>query len=811
MTAMSDHFDWRTDDEVWASEPVNELELEMPASRRRSWIIAVIIVILLLGAGTLLYRYANNQIEAAQIAAESEILLTHGLLRQANLEQDVELFRSILSGRDPTWTELQLEQVAGGRLFDRNGLDLQAQPDMANLEVNIAPDLQAAELWFEQFYVRQNARGLTQTVHLQQTAVYRRGNQQWLYAPPAEAYWGGWQTWDGRQLAIAYRQRDQAIVEQLAFDFEALIAEVCQLPDMACPSDLHLHLRLDSSPESLLLTADAQTLLEQSLRLNLPSPSLVGLPVDEAGYQALLQGYSLHLAAALISQQIDYQCCSPELLHRALLDWHLYQLGLRPWPLTAAYYDQLIYQNVRPGEFRRFWHVPVDHNWLDVYVLVHFLATNPSYLSPIAGQRLLNSNLTYDEWLSQVAGEDANTALLQFIAGQTTTARQAEPPVPWPQEDILYVCRQKELQHYDFQDNVFADVSLMDDVGSIVFRNLWPLTEGYLIVTHYFVPQSQIRRSQLVRVHEDGRRTILYSPQEDTVNEMALFGYAFDPNERYFVMNLYDLERQENSIVLLDSASCENDVCETTPISEWPLWSPSGEATLLLDRTDVTSYPPYAPLYLANARGQNQVHLADNVIGYTWLDDQTIAYVRLDKGEQIVVTRQLGSNLELVVARDSDFRPHLSDPDQASSLLLFTLEASPIDPHLLLVMAIISGQPDHAYHFLLERQAEDTKITLLPFGTDYFSGRFSPDGRFILSTHNLTVTNIPSYLLGIYHLETEQQQIVTSREFQPHWSADGNWLVLLFDQYLILTAPAYDYNRVIVGDFNCGNVIWVDN
>jgi hypothetical protein len=809
---MSDHFDWRTDDEVWANEPIIEPELETPVSRRRSWIIAVIIVILLLGAGTRLYRYVNNQIEAAQIAAESEILLTHGLLRQANLEQDVELFRSFLSGRDPTWTELQLEQVARGRLFDRDGLGLQAQPDVANIEVNIAPDLQAAELRFEQFYALQNARGLTQTVHLQQTAVYRRGNQQWLYAPPAEAYWGGWQTWDGRQLAIAYRQRDQAIVEQLAFDFEALIAEVCQLPDMACPPDLHLHLRLDSSPESLLLTADAQTLLEQSLRLNLPSPSLVGLPVDEAGYQALLQGYSLHLAAALISQQIDYQCCSPELLHRALLDWHLYQLGLRPWPLTAAHYDQLIYQNVRPEDFRRFWHVPVDHNWLDVYILVQFLATDPSHLSPVAGQRLLNGNLTYDEWLSQVAGENANTALIQFIAGQTTRAQPAEPPVPWPQEDILYVCRQKELQRYDFQGNVFADVSPMDDAARIVFRRLWPLADGYLVVTYYFDSQNDMTESQLMIVDGNGRRSLFDSRQLDTLDESTSFNTIVDPNERYFLLTSIDPELQATTFTLLDSADCENDTCQLYPISSWPLWSPSGQALLLTEPTAVTNLPDYAPLYLADERGQNRVRLAENARAYAWLDDRTIAYVRLDEEEQLIVTRDIGSNLERVIARNQELRLLLPEPDTPQSLPIATLEASPTNPDLILVTTTANEQWNQVYSFLLERREEEVGMTLVPQELDYFYGRFSPNGRFILSAHIIPASSSPGYLLNIYDLETARQRTVAARDLWPDWSADGNWLVLLFDQYLILTAPAYDYNRVIVGDFaNCGNVIWVDN
>jgi hypothetical protein len=199
MMAMSDDFDWRTDDEVWADEPITaEPEVITAVSHRPSWFIVVVIVVTLMGAGLIAYRYAHKQIEAAQLAVENDILLTHELLRQANLEQDVELFRSLLSGRDAGWAELQLEQIANGRLFDRIGLGLKAQTDISNLQTEISPDLQAAELKFDQSYVLQNSRGITQTVQLQQTAVYRRGNHQWLYAPPTEEYWGSWQTWNGR-------------------------------------------------------------------------------------------------------------------------------------------------------------------------------------------------------------------------------------------------------------------------------------------------------------------------------------------------------------------------------------------------------------------------------------------------------------------------------------------------------------------------------------------------------------------------------------------------------------------------------------
>ena len=810
---MSDQFDWRTDDEVWSDEPESEPEPITAVSRRAPWLAVVVILVFLSVAAFVVYRQLNQRIEAAHKAIEAEILLTQALVQRANWQQDDELLRSILSGRELDWTDLQLDLVREGHLFDRAGLGLQAQTAVANHQVTVAPDLQEAELLFEQEHAFQNGDGVTETVRLQHTAVYRLG-QKWLYAPPTEEFWGSWQTRDGRYLSIVYRQRDEAIVEQLAFDFEALVGEVCHLPDMDCPSDLHLHLRLDSEAESLLITADAQTLLEHSLRLNLPTPSLVGLPMDEAGYQALLQGYGRHLAAAIIVEQANYTCCERALLHQALLDWQLYQLGLRPWSLTASDYDQLFYNNVHTTSFSRGWFDSDNPaHWPRRAMLVQFLVTESTELSPIAIQRLLQADLTYIAWVTAIVGEAFDEKLLDFLVAQIAINQSAQTVPPLPEQDILYRCQGEYVYQYDLHSSERPSLLDITDPASN-YVNLQPLTDGYLLEELYFSSEITENRSVLTLVEGNGRRPLFDTAADDTLLEFTYLS-NISPDNRYFLINSFNQDSGELMSFLLDPADCPDDVCRRYPVPGWHVWSPSGRRMLWQERTAALGSSDPAPLMLANARGENPVQIAEDIVMPFWLDEQTMGYVRREGTEQVLISRQLDDPLELVMARESDLRLWMPDLEPTQTLFIDFAWPAPANPDLILVMATSGDQSgtNNWYYFLLERKPDGNKITLLQQTSDYAFGEFSPDGRFLTFISNDLTGPNNNTAINILNLETGQEHHLSSQSAWSglEWSADGNWLVQLYDEYLLLLAPAYDYKQIIPGKFSdCGNAIWLN-
>ena len=296
--------------------------------------------------------------KTATANATSDILASHTLVQQAGTGQDVELFNNLLSGRDQDWVDVQSELLQMGNLFDRSAFDLTWLPSpntavtLADVEsgaigVDINPELNAAELTFLQDYAIAVGNGVTETVQLKQTAVYRIGTQRWLYAPPDDEFWGEFETITGSMVSLAYPARDADVAQRLSFDLDAKLAEMCRtLADLNCPDGFRLSLRLDSDPQSFLDAAELSHALRSGPMLTLPTPTLVGLPVDEAGYQVLYRGYAIHLVGAAIAELTGYDCCRNVDYFQALLDYQLDELGLRPLNLDRVDYERVVRENI---------------------------------------------------------------------------------------------------------------------------------------------------------------------------------------------------------------------------------------------------------------------------------------------------------------------------------------------------------------------------------------------------------------------------------------------------------------------------------
>ena len=179
------------------------------------------------------------------------------------------------------------------------------------------------------------------SITLERILVLRRGRERWLHFAPQRSFWGNWQTAHSQYITLSYPQRDEELAEQLLDDLDQDVADMCNaLPEDNCTPDFLLHIRLDNDPRSLVDMADPSNILTPAAGniVRLPTPSLVGIPVDEDGYQALRQGYAAHVLTAAITANVHYTCCENGLLYQALIDKHLSQFGLRPWPLGIHEY-----------------------------------------------------------------------------------------------------------------------------------------------------------------------------------------------------------------------------------------------------------------------------------------------------------------------------------------------------------------------------------------------------------------------------------------------------------------------------------------
>lgn len=235
---MSDsNFKWKTDEE-W-EEPHTIEAIHQPAQPRRwgRWL-AITAVILLLagGVGWTIYNRIQQQIATAETRVQQEALSTQDLLLQASNEQDPELFISLLSGRDPQWVEFTAQLAEEGHLFDRPAIGLQRIGEPQLIDTAVDPEYKEAILTLHQKY--QTTTG--DIITLQQTAIYRQGQERWLYAPPTGNFWKGFGEMEPspKVFNAQYPIRDRDLVEQITQELEQTLTFFCKFEsDLTCPDE----------------------------------------------------------------------------------------------------------------------------------------------------------------------------------------------------------------------------------------------------------------------------------------------------------------------------------------------------------------------------------------------------------------------------------------------------------------------------------------------------------------------------------------------------------------------------------------------
>jgi hypothetical protein len=430
MTLSSD-FEWHTeeDDHKWQETPPEPVENGRPTWR--PWLIVLLIV---LAIGLSSYYLLARRVGQTQAAITDDVIAGHELVQTAVNQADVELLNLLLSGRDGRWLAAQRELMAAGLLFDRRPLGLYRQPGpAATPEVILSPNLTEAEVIVDQPFTIQVGNGITETVILRQTAVYRLSQEQrWLLAPADHTYWGNWQTRDGRYLTLTYPARDAEVAERLARDLEAKLAEICAHdPALRCPNGRFLQVTLATDPTSLVQLNDPIVMVAGNQHLNLPTPSLVGVPQDEAAYRALFRGY----AAYLLPTVNGLRCCRGALFYQALWAKQLSRHSLRPWPLGPNDYNRIHNNPIQLADLARLWSEPpqteltVEEYWA-VYALVDFLMQLTPAESPARMQQTLASAPDLFTWIQRISGNQlARPALeqawLNFVYERADTSPTA--------------------------------------------------------------------------------------------------------------------------------------------------------------------------------------------------------------------------------------------------------------------------------------------------------------------------------------------------------------------------------------------------
>ena len=811
---MANRFDWHTDEESGWETPLVSPALQ-PARRWHGRLL--LFLLLVMSATGIGYWQLQQRVAAATANVAEDVSASYRLLHQAAGRKDVELFNTLIAGGDRSWVRAQRALLAEGLLLDRWPLALRLQAAEPDIEAIIpSADLSQVELQVAQQYAVDRGQGIAETVTLRQVVTYRRGQNRWLAAPPPPDFWGEWRVADGRLLTLVYPRRDEAIALRLLADLETQWLRSCRtLPEVECPQDLRLLVRLSTDPAALATVADAPAMLSGRPNLNLPAPTLVGLPLDEAGYQALLRGYAAHVVAAVLVEGVGWSCCRQGLFHQALLDYQLSQIGLRPWPLTAAVYKEMPGQAmVGLGGLNRFWPEPPlaplsGHAWPQVYALVDFVIHSNPGIPVAAMQRRLATADSYFTWLQQYVplGALGNRAQqrqwLRFIQAQVEPAPLS---IPLPKQDIQMLCRSSlsrsiaTLYRYDM-----ASATWTAELANRPFLFMAPLPqdEGVLLQEREGRPD----RSRLL-LWQDGSE-IGASPRP-----LPAGLFRVDPAGSNLLLYTFSFSERTVSHSLLDPAACDEGDCHDN-VPGVPLLSPDGRRTLLVD-SDST-------LWLGNEPGQALRAIGRGVAPF-WLDSETYGYAHLagslTRSPSEIVAVSAATGEVTILLRLADLQAAVPAEVELDRLSIRAIVAAPADPDILFIALAPSdddgGEAEAgALIFSYNRR---TGVVSLRLRLDHYLSPFSPllfspDGRWLVLQSFARPKTL--WQLHLHDVASGQTHALTSSYIFAFpgfdWSADGRWLLRVEEGFLHVLAPAHDYEQMIVHDFpGCNFAAWIN-
>ncbi len=852
---MSRKFDWQTEEEaVWDDLPDNS-EKEQTSRRRRRWPIILLIFLLLAGAGWAVLRQVNQRVESNSEAMRTDIVSSYNLIQLAAEEQDEELFTSILSGRDSDWTTAQSDLFKAGLLKNRTPFGLHLpdnQPfaleeDDENLNITFSPNMLEATMVRTQPYATSVGAGLTETVSLQETSIYRLGRERWLLAPPLSDFWGSRETLQGNNVKISFPERDKEWAARLLPDLERKLNEMCQtLQDIECPVDRQVEIQLSADPATLAATAlpQAARRTNDALRIMLPTPTLVGLPVDEAGYQALYRGYASQMVTALVARFVAYDCCDQLPFFQALVDYQLGQISLKPWPVTAEDYERIRDEQMQLTDLAELWHsenpdILLNEDGWRVFVVVDYLLQATPEISPATLQRELSRRGSFFGWLNGAYADDrdgTNSGLhsdlmRQFWLQAYPEATQAGSgfTVPPPKQDLHLVCVIADDAESStgqisklFRYNVLQD-DWMEEFNTPNYLFVSPLPgDEQLLLLEVMVDSG---RWQTGIWRDGGWQPILGERGE----YMVSFGHT-DPTHTELLGFVFPPDGQDADIMLFNLNDCNAARgCTSQIIPAIPAWSPDGSHAVFGGEPNaqlgLIQRERQTVLFDSSAPTQNlALHYADRPTliagepitkvaslprigeGHApfWLDNETVAYIagmdgRFSRPAQEIVFTPAGEDNPQLLLNIEDLLE--ATQDQAPLERLFWIHYVMVHPdndELLLVAAFVAWD-QQIQLFSYERSSRTVKHLMNAGYTANHTLSISPDGRFLVMTGNDVDDpdrKRENMLLQVYDIQTGDNTpfLAVGADFPPFttydWSADGRWLAMMLDQNLIgLYAP----------------------
>lgn len=303
-------FDWRTEEEDDFTSPGRVM---LRRTGRRLWILGIGIALTLLFVAVAIWRLDQHLKNQTQ-QVENDVMAAFHTWQQAVTRSDEDILNTLLLSNRTQWMIAQRELLQSGRTLDRTMLGL---PQVAELKgivpnIDLAPDWQSAELTFELPYQGLPYQAIegqqsSSAVQLEHTLTFKREGSRWLLAERESDFWGEWETKEGPLISYTYPSRDSNQVHKLIGDLEGELEARCRqlLEGLECPEEAQVRVRFESNPTILLRIVDQGLPVVSGRAFVLPTPTLVGLPVDENGYRSLLSGFTRPIVEAFSANLVS--------------------------------------------------------------------------------------------------------------------------------------------------------------------------------------------------------------------------------------------------------------------------------------------------------------------------------------------------------------------------------------------------------------------------------------------------------------------------------------------------------------------------
>lgn len=805
-------FEWLTDEDAAADLEGSEPDRPQEPKGRRLQIIVILVVLAAIAGGYWAYRTGIEHVADATQQVEADVRASHNLVRRAALQSDLQLFQRFLSSSDAEWAQTEEQLVIDESWLDRPNLGLSWQETLsATAAITVSANLLSSEVVSHERYGYQNGEGQEQTATLARTYVYRLGPDRWLYAPPESEFWGEEAVIDLPRLRLTYPARDGELARQLAADLNDLIDRTCnRLAGLNCPTFFRLSVHFATNPELLQSGKPGSVPLWAQKPLTLPTPGLIGLPLDADSYDALFLGYARPAVAAAIADVVGWRCCQGGLFFEALLEQQWRELGLRPLPdePRPEAYGQLLQARLDVGAAEELWmQAPLEGDSPSLQsarIILAFLQQRYPQASAGHWQHELANAEEYAQWLSAVTNGGAGPALAMgwhsYLQVQSAEDETEAPPEP-PAEDLLLMCSgeqdQAVLLRFDAQRQTF--VSEIDDLrldGKSAPLQLWPAPpDGAIFATGE-------REDLHMHLWRDGQQTLIWEAEPGSGRQFSFLGAS--PDGRFVMAQEHGLQETVPPYRAADVATCLENGCHWRPSNYLIHWSPDGDHV-------INVRPEHNLLFVVESTTAAQAfRFMDTGSAPVWLDDETFAYLQTNEGRLSAIMLlsvdrpraqtlvDLSTVLAHLPATNATVRPEVGlvrHPSDENVLFL----ALRVVPDRLQEPAM-SGS---THVFLVRRDTGQLFNLFTTADGDPQSLHMSPAGRWLslVTGEGLLLYDLVADRGGIY--------VDGPQDFEPQWSPSGEWLYAGSQGRHYLLAPDRDTREVTGEPLACSHALWL--